>query len=374
MKKKKIFLIYIFLNIYNKIFGHLKNTATLSAASEFDSIVIMSTTALGDLLFNTPAIHALRKRYPAAHVTLVSSNKNSSMVEGSTYFNKIIYWDNKIKHAYGVIKKLRQSKPQLTVILHSHMPYDVLIAVMAGSHYIMRDNYATDSQLLNPLLAASSGRFNGHIILRKLKLLNVLGCDTDDIRMHIPVAFEHIEKVPHQINIGFQMGASETIRQWPVYRFAELTRAILALNSAAVQYRIILIGSARENHLADAYLGSLNAEERQYIVSLVGKTNLKQLLSNIANLDVLVTGDTGPLHIAVALNVKTISLFATANPHHTGPLQSLDLHKIIYVKDRLDAGASSPKDFPLAIISADEVFGEIKKMGLHPEPLMSPKA
>ncbi|WP_255557085.1 glycosyltransferase family 9 protein [Sodalis sp. dw_96] len=322
----------------------------------------MSTTALGDLLFNTPAIHALRKRYPAAHFTLVSSNKNSAMVEGSPYFNKIIYWDNKIKHAYGVIKQLRQSRPQLTVILHSHMPYDVLIAVMAGSHYIMRDNYATDSQLLNPLLAAFSGKFNGHIISRKLTLLNILGCDTGDTNMHIPVDFERLEKIPHQINIGFQMGASETIRQWPIYRFTELTRSILALNSAMAQYRITLIGSGKETDLADAFMASLTTDERQYIVSLVGKTSLKQLLSHIANLDMLVTGDTGPLHIAVALNVKTVSLFATANPHHTGPLQSLELHKIIYVKDRLDAGESAPKDFPLAIISADEVFSEIKKL------------
>ncbi len=76
----------------------------------------------------------------------------------------------------------------------------------------------------------------------------------------------------------------------------------------------------------------------------------------------LVTGDTGPLHIAVALNVKTVSLFATANPHHTGPLQSLDLHKIIYVKDRWEAGESAPKDFPLAVISADEVFAVIEKL------------
>ncbi len=98
MKKKKVFLIHILLSIYNKIWGHLKNPGTLNAAAEFDSIVIMSTTALGDLLFNTPAIHALRKRYPATHITLVSSNKNSSIVEGSPYFDKVIYWDNKIKH------------------------------------------------------------------------------------------------------------------------------------------------------------------------------------------------------------------------------------------------------------------------------------
>ncbi|MEA9392334.1 glycosyltransferase family 9 protein [Acerihabitans sp. TG2] len=362
MKKKKTYLIHIFLTIYNKFFGQFKDTKTLSAASEFNSIVIMSTTALGDLLFNTPAIDALRKRYPSAHITLVSSYKNRVLVEGSHYFDEIIYWDNKIRNAYGVIKKLRQYKPQLTVILHSHMPYDVLIAVMAGSHYVVRDSYATDSRVMNSWLAAYSGKFNGHIIVRKLALLKILGCDTDDVRMRIPVDFERQGKHPRQINIGFQMGASETIRQWPVYRFAELARAILTLDSAEKQYCIILIGSGKETPLVEAFMALLTADEKQHVISLAGKTNLKQLLSAIAGLDILVTGDTGPLHIAVALEVKTVSLFATANPHHTGPLQSPELHKIIYTRERLDTGGTAPQDFPLAIITADEVFTEIKKL------------
>ncbi|XBS69930.1 glycosyltransferase family 9 protein [Acerihabitans sp. KWT182] len=361
-KKKKVFLISVLLKLYSTFLGKLRNADTLNASSEFDSIVIMSTTALGDLLFNTPAIHAIRKRYPAAHITLISSNKNSAMVEGSHYFNKIIYWDNKIKHAYGIVRELRQYRPQLTVILHSHMPYDVLIAVMAGSQYIMRDNYAADSHLLNSFLAAHSGKFNGHIILRKLQLMRILGCDTSDIRMHIPVEFERLEQHPGQIHIGFQMGASEDIRQWPVYRFAELAKSIIALNTTQKAYRIILIGSAKEKPLANALMSSLSDEEGRSIQSLVGKTNLKQLLSAIADLDILVTGDTGPLHIAIALNVKTVSLFATANPLHTGPLQSPDLHTIISVKDRLDVNAPASKEMPLAVISADEVFSEIIKL------------
>ncbi len=45
---------------------------------------------------------------------------------------------------------------------------------------------------------------------------------------------------------------------------------------------------------------------------------------------VLVTGDTGPLHLAIALQVPTVSLFVTANPNWTGPYQDLDIHTIIH--------------------------------------------
>lgn len=362
MKIKKIRLINFLLSVYNLFFGKLKDTKTLNRNCEFKSIAIFSTTALGDLLFNTPAIHALKKRYPNAYFTLVSSHKNRAMVEGSNYFDKVIYWDSKINHAFNIVTALRKHQPQLSVILHSHLPYDILIAVLAGSHYILRDNYATESTLMDKWLAFHPSEFVGHVIQRKMRLLEVLGCNVNDIDMHIPISFERLEKNPDFIDIGFQMGASEVIRQWPVARFVELTHNILALNGTGrKRYRIILIGGAKDAPLVNEFMQALTADEINNIISLVGKTTLKQLVANIANLDILVTGDTGPLHVAVALNVRTISLFVTANPYYTGPLQSPALHKVIYAKERFDVSKSAPKDTPLSIIAAQEVFSEIEK-------------
>jgi ADP-heptose:LPS heptosyltransferase len=363
MKIRKIRLVNLLLNIYIPLFGKLKDAKTLNRHPEFNSIAIFSTTALGDLLFNTPAIHALKKRYPNAYFTLVSSHKNRAMVEGSPYFDNIIYWDSKVNHAFNIVKALRKHQPQLSVILHSHMPYDIMIAALAGSNYILRDNYATESTLMDKWLAFHPSEFTGHIIQRKMRLLEVLGCNVNNIDMHIPISFERLEKNPDFIDIGFQMGASEVIRQWPVTRFVELTHSILALNAIGrKQYRIILIGGAKDTPLVDEFLQRLTAAEKNNIISLVGKTNLKQLVANIANLDILVTGDTGPLHVAVALNVKTISLFVTANPSYTGPLQSPALHKIIYAKHRFDASTAVLQNTPLSIISAQEVFTEIEKL------------
>ncbi|TKI04022.1 glycosyltransferase family 9 protein [Martelella alba] len=367
MKKNKIRLVNFFLTLYTPLFGRLKPAETLNAQAEFDSIVVFSTTALGDLLFNTPAIHALRRRYPKARLTLVSSHKNRSMVAGSPDFDNIIYWNSKINRAYDVIKALRPLKPQLSVILHSHMPYDILIAILAGSHYVMRDNYAIDSPLMNHWLAAYSAGFQGHIIQRKLQLLKVLGCDTDDIAMRIPCRFQRLDKEPGYVDIGFQMGTSEKLRQWPVYRFAELARAILALEGDARRYRIVLIGSDKETGLADELLQRLN-DRRDSVRSLVGKTDLRQLVATIANLDWLVTGDTGPLHVAVALQVRTVSLFVTANPHHTGPLQDPDLHTVIHAKARFDAANTADNEYPLSVIRAQEVFEPIEKAMKPPVP------
>lgn len=80
----------------------------------------------------------------------------------------------------------------------------------------------------------------------------------------------------------------------------------------------------------------------------------------IENMDVLVTGDTGPLHLAVALKTKTVSLFVTANPDHTGPYQDMELHQVMRVSTDIKNLAADIKIQPLAIINAEDVLERIE--------------
>lgn len=81
-KKWKINLTNWFLKKYTAKHGRLENKENFDAALSFDNIVIYSTTALGDFMFNTPAIRAIRERYPDAHITLVVHEKIVSWWRG----------------------------------------------------------------------------------------------------------------------------------------------------------------------------------------------------------------------------------------------------------------------------------------------------
>ncbi|RTF21331.1 glycosyltransferase family 9 protein [Serratia marcescens] len=352
MKKNKIDTVNRFLRSYTRLFGNLKDVNSLGAEQEFKSIVIYSSTALGDLMFNTPAIHALKKRYPSAKFTLVSSDKNRHLVMNSRYFDKIIYWDNKVKDIFSLVARLRRMKPELSVILHSYIPYDVLSAVLSGSQYIIRDNYSCDGDYMNHWVYHHQGQYDGHLIQRKLDLLKVLGCDNQDTRMHIPVSFDSLPKMTDQTLIGFQMGASEASRCWPKERFVALARQLFAANE---KYHIVLIGSGKEKELGQQFLAALSEEERRRVTSHIGKTSLPQLLAIIQQLDVLITGDTGPLHLAVALQTRTVSLFYTANPQHTGPYQDPERHRIIYINPDENKASLNAK-YPLEVIDEDVVY------------------
>jgi ADP-heptose:LPS heptosyltransferase len=344
------------LQVYARFGGSVKDKASFHPGLTFNRIVIFSTTALGDLMFNTPAIRAVRERYPTAHITLISSYKNKQLVAESRFFNDVIYWDHKAKDMLSVIHQLRKHKPELAIILHSKSPYDVIVAITAGCHYVFKDAYGNKATGMEPWLSGVSRSTGGHLIQRKLDLVAQLGCRTDNTEMFIPIEFPPVNKTSGKTLIGFQMGASETLRCWPVERFTHLAKLLLAHSP---HNQIELIGTPKELAIEKAFMAGLTAAEQQRVVSHMGKTTLPQLLAVMSNMQVLVTGDTGPLHLAIALKTPTVSLFVTANPRHTGPYQNSELHQVMYVPtDTIQLSAAQRRQ-PLSIITEHQVFDKV---------------
>lgn len=355
-KKWKIKLTNHLCGFFSIIQGRLKNTKDFHSNLNYESIVIYSTTALGDLMFNTPAIRAIRERFPAAKLTLVSSLKNKAIVEKCEYFSHVVYWDQKIIDMLPAVWRIRRQKPELAILLHSKQPYDVLSAVMSGCNFIIRDNYSPQPMGMERWLANYSRAYDGHIIQRKMKLVSSLGCTTDNISMFVPAPFTPIVRDRENKTVAFQMGASNQLRCWPVSRFVELAKLVLSANRS---YSIALIGTAKEKELAESFLSALPPAELSRIANYVGSTTLTELLSHIDSFDVLVTGDTGPLHLAIALRTPTISLFATANPENTGPLQDPELHQVIKINIEDYDLTEEQRLQPLSLLSAEIVFEKI---------------
>ncbi len=361
MNPTKISLIHKALTCYAYFNGYTSGRLEDINNEKIKCIVIYSTTALGDLILNSPAIYALKARFPQARIVLVSSKKNKDLVENSEIFDDILYWDNKFNNIFNIIFKLRRFRPQLAVILHAHFPYDILSAVLSGCRYIFRDHYGREAVELNRWLTGYSPKFEGHTVQRKLQLLQPLGCDTTLSRMRIPVAIPAGTRDAGKIRIGFQLGASRDFRRWPVACFATLGDKLMA---AEPTVEIILIGGTKEQPLAEEYMALVSPEYRQRTSSLVARTNLLQLASAITTFDMLVTGDTGPLHLAIAQQVKTVSLFVTANPLYTGPYQDLNLHRVFYKPLTSLPAEIAQSPFPMIAITPEEVFNGVME-GLH---------
>lgn len=356
MKKMwKINAINLILSLHARLSQVDKNKPELSSALEFNRIVIFSTTALGDLLFNTPAIKALRRRYPSAKIMLVSSNKNHDLVRNSEWFDEVVIWDNKIVRAFPVIKRMREFNAELTLLLHSSHGYDVLCARLGGSKYVIRDNFRHDNPAFNRWLDLYSQKTDIHIIQRKLNLISMLGCDTEDIRMEFPIPVPTPQRAEQFPVIGFQMGASKENRCWPVKHFAQLAERLVTDYPNA---KLVLTGAGQDEPIEQDFFKALPSHFHHHVLSYIGKTRLPALLQLIKSMDVLITGDTGPLHIAITAQTPTVSLYVSANPRHTGPYQDLDIHQTI----RIEPEATDDPVYPLQKISVDQVYQTMRKV------------
>lgn len=354
-KKWKVKLSNWFLRRYVARQGRLLDRSTLNSQTHFESIVIYSTTALGDFMFNTPAIRSIRQRYPDAYITLVAHRKNQELVGNGTYYDRVVYWDNKVKSLPALIKSLKKHQPDLALILHSHLPYDVISAVMSGVKYIIRDNYMNGISGLEEWLSNYVFNYYGHFVERKLELVSILGCDTNNVAMEIPSPYQPGKKDSDHIVIGMQIGASTESRCWPVAHFSKLAD-ILSDNHPNV--RIILIGGGTDTARGNEMLAQISDKTRAIIDNKIGKTDLQQLITAIDGFDVLVTGDTGPLHLAVAVKTKTISLFVTADSRSTGPIQDTELHRIIQVS-RMGYTLPLEAISPMGVIQPERIYSEL---------------
>lgn len=354
-KKWKVKLSNWFLRRYAAKHGRLLDKSTLNSQTHLESIVIYSTTALGDFMFNTPAIRAVRQRYPDAYITLVAHKKNQELVDNGIYYDRVVYWDNKVKSLPVLVKSLKEHQPELALILHSHLPYDVISAVMSGVKYIIRDNYMNGISGMEEWLSNYVFNYYGHFVRRKLELVNILGCDSSDVSMEIPSPFQAGIKNPEYTVIGMQIGASTESRCWPVAHYVKLADHLSSHHPAV---RIVLIGGGTDIARGEAMLQQVSATSRGIIENKIGKTGLQQLITLIDGFDCLVTGDTGPLHLAVAVKTKTISLFVTADSRSTGPIQNTELHRIIQVSR---TGYTLPLEAisPMGVITPERVYSEL---------------
>lgn len=116
--------------------------------------------------------------------------------------------------------------------------------------------------------------------------------------------------------IAIQLGASEERRRWPVARFADV-----AARLSARGYVPLLVGTAQERHLGERLRERLGASATDLpIVDLMGATGLRELAATLSCCELLITNDTGTMHLAAGLGVRCLAIFlATAQPWDTGP-------------------------------------------------------
>jgi ADP-heptose:LPS heptosyltransferase len=230
------------------------------------------------------------------------------------------------------------------------------MAVMSGAKYILKH---PNSSPLKHLLSFDFAKKDQHTIEDRLDMVRKIGgkaiykemdvalCKTVSIRKK----FEYLKGA-----VGFQIGAANVYKMWPIDRFIDLAGKIIRNEPGQ---KIVITGIKNEYNLAEKIV---KAHGKDSIINMCGKCSMGELPFLVNQFKVLVTNDTGTLHLAIALKVPTISLFSPTSSKGIGPYQDNDIHTVIQKQGGFiqKYPKKERKDTAMKMISVEEVFNAYK--------------
>mgnify|MGYP002751570392 FL=1 len=328
------------------------------------TVCFFSNTALGDTIFNTPVFRVFRQNFPHVRTVALLNPSTAPLFKTDPNVDEILLYDGKKGGFLRALSQLKKIKPDIVFILHSNEPQATPLAVLSGVKYVFKLPNAGSK--FSPFHSNEPEPYGDerYVVLNRLEQLKFVGIKSRDTRLNLYLRDEDFARVDEMLKkdgkrkfIGFQMGASTVSRQWFFQRWRELAGIILERTDAV----IVLTGSPAER----AMTAQLDEELRSSrVIDAAGKFSLREAAALIARLDVLVTPDTGPLHVAAALKTPTIGLFAVASPVNSNPDFDENIHKFIKKPRTCSPCVGKNCKFQECMlqIGADEVWEMLKEM------------
>jgi heptosyltransferase-2 len=294
-------------------------------------ILVRGPNWLGDAVMCEPSLRGLRRLFPQATVTLLVKPSVASLFELHPAVDRIVLYDDKGRHAglagkWRLAGDLRQHGFDLAVLFQNAFEAALLTA-LAGIR--RRYGYAMDgrSLLLSDPVATPDRRAPVHQVQYYWDMLKPLGlsgqpshpelCVSPDEERVMAERLAQRGIAASDVVIGINPGSTYGgAKRWLPDRFAEsVERLCRTLGASGQRPAVVLIGAKGEEPLGQDIASRLTA--RSAVLS--GATSIRELMALIKRCAVLVTNDTGPMHVASALRVPVVAIFGPTNWRTTSP-------------------------------------------------------
>lgn len=319
-----------------RLLKQLDRRDTSAAAFDPDrvrAILLISSTALGDTVLSTAAMAAIRQRYPDAHITALIHRAYVSLFRNHPALDEVVAYHGGYHSFFNTIRILRRADFDLALILHGNEPQATPLAYLSGARFIFKLPNASRFRFLlsNVMPVLQMGDFR-HGIDQRLAVAALADADIEGMRMSLPqpAAMERLvaewlakDEPAATPLIGFQSGASSRSRMWPAEHFVELAQR-LQVRFPGIGF--VLTGSPEEVTPCQQIAAAIGPAAHV----AAGALPIEALPSLIAGLTLVISGDTGTLHVAVAMGVPTVGLFAVSHPQVSGAAYDLEKHVAIH--------------------------------------------
>ncbi len=278
-------------------------------------ILAVRTDRMGDVLLTTPAFAALRRAFPRAEISVLVNPSTREIVDGNPHIDDIIIDDKHGRHRgalgfWRLVLQLRRRRFDVAVIFHTKKRTNVLCFLAGIPRRVGYRNNKCGFLLTEPLKdRRPEGR--QHEAEYCLDVVRTLGVRSDALDMHFPLKEEAELWADRFLNdngiasdvalVAVHPGASCVSKRWPPERFAGL------INRLHTRYRVrsVLVGAAAHENLVRVLKERVDVP----LLDLTGITSLAQLASLLKRCRLLVSNDSGPVHLATAVSTPVISIF-----------------------------------------------------------------
>jgi heptosyltransferase I len=283
------------------------------------NIAIVRFSALGDVLLVVPTVHSLRRSFPNATITWITSPLAYSLLQGLEGVKFEVYDKPRSLADYRAFYRAFSKRTfDVVLAMQANLRINLLYPALHAPLKIGFDRTrAREGQWL--FCNRAIPFVNAHLADSFLSFAAQLGADTTTVEWNLPIAEadhtwarEQLKHLPRPL-LAIHPFASKTERNWLFERYAEVILAAVSTWHAGI---VLTGGNSQTERDFCARLASVAPGET---LNLCGQTTPRQLAAVLAEADALVAPDTGPVHLARANNTPVVGLYAVASPTLSGP-------------------------------------------------------
>ncbi len=295
---------------------------------DFKNILIIKPSSIGDVIHALPFLKAVRGRYPEAVISWLINRGIDEIIKDNPNLDEVILFERKrwggfddigykFKGLTEFIRELRRKRFDLVIDLQGLFRSGV-ITYLSGAG--CRIGFA-NAREFSPIFynyKVSHPPIEMHAVDRYLLIAKELGADITkkDFKINIPekekkYASSLISRNKKRSLIAINPSARWETKMWPLKRYAELTDII----ASKLKAQTVLIGSRED----EVRIDEMSSMTKSKPLNLSGKTSLLQLSALLKKADLLITNDSGPMHIAAAVGTPVVAIFGPTRPVRTGP-------------------------------------------------------
>ncbi len=312
-------------------------------------ILIINPFGIGDVLFTTPLVRAIRQAFPSSVIGYLCNRRTETILRANPALDELFVYEKDevvalwkrsrwqgLRALVDLLRRIRQAHFTLAIDLSLGARYAFILKCLGVSQRIGL-NFRNRGRFLTEALELD-GYHGEHVIATYDRFLWFLGIRPGEQGPELPIseaavhwaetwlAEHHLDPSRPLIGIvpagGVSWGISAPFRRWRMEGFAEVGSALMARHQA----QVVLFGEASDQAMCQAVARLMDRPP----VDVSGHTTLEQFVGLLSRMHLVICNDGGPLHLAVSQGTPTVSIFGPVDPQVYGPFSTgAARHRII---------------------------------------------